>query len=227
LVYTPKKRMLNAYKGIFSDRYPVAPEFWSLYPAKVLGVSMIEFEREIPFWESLQHIFRMHKTEGWGAAFPQVNNPDLDIKVELKKVKGTQYLETTNLRFKGIPFEKSKIYDENEPSWIKKHLINRVDDLEPALEMELSDKSEFDFNKVNSAHKSVGEDYLLEMWMGTPFFDSQTSERSGISKMVALPSESRGRKETYSAHWAGQNRQRRFCIQGLPWCMIPFIFLQN
>lgn len=45
--YTFKKRMLNAYKRIFSDRYPVAPEFWYYYPAKLLGVDMIAFESEV------------------------------------------------------------------------------------------------------------------------------------------------------------------------------------
>ncbi len=80
--------MLNAYKGVFSDRYPVAPEFWYLYPAELLGVSMIEFEREIPFWRSLQEVFTHHKSEGWGAAFPKVNNPDLEKEVSLKKNRG-------------------------------------------------------------------------------------------------------------------------------------------
>jgi len=184
-VYTPKQRMLNAYKGIISDRYPVAPEFWYLYPAKVLGVSMMEFEREIPFWKSLQQIFTMHKTEGWGAAFPQVHNPDLEKEISLKKTEGSQYLETTKMRFKGTPFEKSKIFDENEPSWVKQHVVKETNDLEPALEMELSHKNEFDFSQVNKAHKGVGEDYLLEMWMGTPFFDF-LAEMMGFEDAVMM-----------------------------------------
>ena len=40
--YTGKQRMLNAYKGVFSDRIAISPEFWYYYPAKVLGVDMIE-----------------------------------------------------------------------------------------------------------------------------------------------------------------------------------------
>jgi len=59
-MFTPKQRMLNAYKGIASDRYPVAPEFWNYYPAKILGVSMVEFEREIPFWFSLKTVFEKY-----------------------------------------------------------------------------------------------------------------------------------------------------------------------
>ena len=42
--YTPKQRMLNAYRGEWSDRAPVAPEFWVYYPAKLLDVDMIEDE---------------------------------------------------------------------------------------------------------------------------------------------------------------------------------------
>ena len=55
--WTPKKRMLAAYRGQPQDRRPVAPEFWYYYPAKVLGLSMVEFEREVPFWQSLQKTF--------------------------------------------------------------------------------------------------------------------------------------------------------------------------
>ena len=36
--FTPKQRMLNAYRGTPSDRFPVAPEFWYFYPARLLGV---------------------------------------------------------------------------------------------------------------------------------------------------------------------------------------------
>ena len=42
--------MLAAYEGWFSDVVPVAPEFWYYVPARLLGVSMIEFEREISHW---------------------------------------------------------------------------------------------------------------------------------------------------------------------------------
>ena len=57
MITTPKQRMLNAYRGTFSDRYPVAPEFWNYYPARILGVDMIEFEREVPFHLALKTTF--------------------------------------------------------------------------------------------------------------------------------------------------------------------------
>jgi len=46
--FTSKQRMLNAYRGIPSDLPAVAPEFWYYFPAKLLGLDMIEFSR-VPF----------------------------------------------------------------------------------------------------------------------------------------------------------------------------------
>ncbi len=45
---TPKQRMLAAYRGQLADMVPVAPEFWYYLPARLMGVDMIRFEREIP-----------------------------------------------------------------------------------------------------------------------------------------------------------------------------------
>jgi hypothetical protein len=49
--------MLAAYRGMPQERAPVAPEFWYYYPAKVLGVDMIAFEKEVPFWYALKETF--------------------------------------------------------------------------------------------------------------------------------------------------------------------------
>ena len=62
---TPKQRMLNAYRGVFSDRYPVAPEFWTYIPAKVMGVDISTFEREVPLWQALHATFKQYDTDGW------------------------------------------------------------------------------------------------------------------------------------------------------------------
>ena len=99
--FTPKQRMLNAYRGVFSDRWPVAPEFWYLLPARLMGVSMVEFEREVPFWQALQTTFTHYGCEGWGAAFPTTHHPDAEKQVGFEKMPGTQYRETTNTRFRG------------------------------------------------------------------------------------------------------------------------------
>jgi len=62
---TPKQRMLAAYRGQASDRAPVAPEFWCYYPAKLLGLDMIEFSR-YPFHLALKTAFEQFGCEGWG-----------------------------------------------------------------------------------------------------------------------------------------------------------------
>ena len=65
-MYTPKQRMLNAYKGIASDYIPCAPEFWFYYPAKVLGITMVEYQREVPHYVGMQAAFKKFSCEGWG-----------------------------------------------------------------------------------------------------------------------------------------------------------------
>ncbi len=72
---TGKQRMLNAYRGLPNDRPAVAPEFWYYYPAKVLGVDMIQFEREVPFHLALKTTFEKFGCEGWGIAFFNVPSP--------------------------------------------------------------------------------------------------------------------------------------------------------
>ncbi len=197
LIYTPKQRMLNAYKGIASDRWPVAPEFWYLFPARVLGVSMLEFEREIPFWQALKTTFSKYGTEGWGAAFPEIVNQNLKKHSKLEKMNENQYRDTTLINFKGMEFESAKIYDLKEPSWVEQHIAKNENQLRDGIDMLLSADNIFDFNQVNTAHKEVGEDYLLEMWMGTPFFDF-IAEAIGFEKAVMyFISEEREILETY------------------------------
>lgn len=168
---TPKQRMLNAYRGIFSDRSPVAPEFWYLFPAKVLGVSMVEFERDVPFWQALQTTFKKYGTEGWGVAFPDITNPDVRKLTRFLKISDTRYRESISHQYKGKAFDTSTIYDLQEPSWVERHFVDDLTDLPVCVDMFLNNENIMDFGLANSAHAGVGEDFLLEMWMGTPFFD--------------------------------------------------------
>jgi len=163
---TPKKRMLNAYKGIKSDRIPVAPELWYYYPALVLGVDMIEFEREIPFWKALKTTFSKYECEGWGVAFPKIQNQNLETSVTLNG-----YEETTVHNHKGNIFTVKKMYDKIEPCWVTKRMIDDPSELEKAVDMLLDPGNEFDYGSVINAHNGIGESYLLELWTGTPFFD--------------------------------------------------------
>lgn len=170
-MYTPKQRMINAYRGLTSDRWPVAPEFWYFYPAKILGVSMLEFEREIPFWQALKTTFTKYGTEGWGAAFPEIVNQNLRKQSKFEKIDETRYRDTCLWNFKGREFHSTKIFDLKEPSWIESHIAKEENELDACMDMLLSEENIFDFSKVNHGHLAVGGDYLLEMWLGNPFFD--------------------------------------------------------
>ena len=175
--------MLNAYRGIYSDRWPVAPEFWYFFPARVLVVSMLEFERDIPLWQALQTTFVKYGTEGWGAAFPELVNPNLLKKSNFEKIDDTRYRDTCYMNFKGKKFISTKIYDVNEPSWVEQHLAEDGKGLNDCIDMLLSEENSFDFSEANKGHQKVGDDYLLEMWMGTPFFDF-IAEITGFGEAV-------------------------------------------
>ena len=163
--------MLNAYRGIFSDRYPVAPEFWCYYPAKVLGVDMIELERKIPLWQALHTTFKKYGCEGWGCASPEINNQDANSTSELKKISEKQYRSTTTTRFMGHEFRCGRVYGKDDPSWTVEYPVKDEKDLSLYMDMMLSEKTIFGFSSVNDAYFSVSEDYLLEFDLGVPFFD--------------------------------------------------------
>jgi len=67
---TPLQRMLAAYRGEPTDTVPVAPEFWYYVPAKLLGMTMVDFELQVPHWQGLQHTFKHYSCEGWGIVSP-------------------------------------------------------------------------------------------------------------------------------------------------------------
>ncbi len=170
--YTPKQRMLNAYRGRFSDRYAVAPEFWYYYPAKVLGVDMIQFEREIPLWKALQTTFVKYQTEGWGIAWADSQNPHVEGTSSFDLIPGSsQYRLKNTLKIRGREFTSSRIYDKIEPSWSEEHLIKNEEDAAVFIEAGLNPDITFDFTNANKAYNGVGEDYLLEFVLGGTFFD--------------------------------------------------------
>lgn len=169
--YTPKKRMLNAYRGEFSDRYPVAPEFWSYYPAKLLGVDMVEFEREVPMWEALQKTFVHYGTEGWGVAGAGQTIPDQTVESSFEKTGEGQYVSKTQMKYRDKVFSTARAYDKFEPSWVTEHAVKDEEDLAAFFEMNFHPDAEYDFAGANEAHEKVGGDYLLELALPGPFFD--------------------------------------------------------
>lgn len=170
-VFTPRQRMLNAYRGVPSDRMPVAPEFWYYYPARLLGVDMITFEREVPFWEALKAAFGRWSCEGWGAAFPTVELDAARTDRRETRLDESRFRQTTVHQYRGHEFQSTSIFDRREPSSIETFPVRHAEDMALYAEMVLSERNRVDFSAAVQALQAVGESYLLELWLGVPFFD--------------------------------------------------------
>jgi hypothetical protein len=168
---SPKQRMLDAYRGTPRERFPVAPEFWTYFPAKLLGVDMVRFELEIPFWNALRETFLHYGCEGWGAAFAE---PEIEGRRVTKSMAGLgegRFRETTLSEWRGHSFTSTKIYDPSEPSSVERRPVSRPEELPAYLDMLLCPERRLDLSEASAAHAAVGEAYLLEFWLGLPFFD--------------------------------------------------------
>ena len=178
---TGKQRMLNAYRGAFSDRVAIAPELWYYYPAKILGVDMIEFQREVPFHQALKTAFEKFGCEGWGVAFAGAPIPDVstssqetwldDDTLEIRSTTRTPYGELTS----------AQRLSREEPGWaVERPLKDLARDL-PAWEAVAfgGDPDALDVTGLVRAWEEVGETYLLEAWLGVPFFDFFAGAREG------------------------------------------------
>lgn len=177
---TPKQRMLNAYRGLPNDVVAVAPEFWYYYPAKLLGVDMIRFAREVPFHLALKQTFEAFACEGWGVSFPAMPNPEVEGRGrEVWTAEGR--LEATNVartRF-GELTSRSAISLE-EPGWVLERPVKNLGaDLDAYEVMSLPDPELMDVTPLVKAWEEVGESYLLEAWLGVPFFDHFGGGREG------------------------------------------------
>jgi len=177
---TPKQRMLAAYRGELPDYTPVAPEFWYYVPAKVLGLDMITFEREVPHWEALLKTFDYYKTEGWGIAGPSIPTEGtssseewIDIGVGRFESRVTTHTPLGDLR-------SSSVFDPVEPCWSVEHAIKDFDRDWPAyVHSTLGNPEEADWSGVNAALDKVGENYLLEVYSGWFFIDYIAGSRQG------------------------------------------------
>jgi hypothetical protein len=168
---SPKERLLDAYRGIPGDRFPVAPEFWTYYPAKVLGIDMVRFELEVPFWQALRTTFLRYGCEGWGAAFVEPEIEGRKVSKRTEAIGGRRYRETTRTEWRGSEFLSTRLLDPAEPAAAEKPPLSRPDELATYLEMLLSPARRVDLSRAARAHGEVGGDYLLEFWLGLPFFD--------------------------------------------------------
>ena len=95
---TPRQRMINAYRGAWSDMRPCAPEFWYYVPARVVGADMIAFEREIPLWQAHQRTFAHYHTDGWSIVWPDRPNPAVETSSTFRRVGEGRYEEAHTIQ---------------------------------------------------------------------------------------------------------------------------------
>lgn len=180
MTMTPKQRMVAAYRGQLPDMVPIAPEFWYYLPAKLLGMDMITFERDTPLWEALLRTFRHYQTEGWGAIF--VSPPAMDV------TSSERWIDLGDGRFEARhtmqtpcgELTYSQVYDRHEPSWAAERAIKDFTRDWPAFQLtSMGSVEQTDWKSVNQAIAAVGETYLLEPWLGVPFFDYIATQRQG------------------------------------------------
>ncbi|RPJ38379.1 MAG: hypothetical protein EHM21_16935, partial [Chloroflexi bacterium] len=183
---SPRQRMLAAYQGRPTDFIPVAPEFWYYLPARVLGISMIELELEVPHWQALQQTFRHYRCEGWG-----IVAPDIPAGLCGKTAITQRWLaegrldETRAVRLANRDLRARRILDPGEPSWQVERYIKDFDLDWPAYaELAFVPPAALDWSPVQRALDAVGEDYLLEVYLGDPFIDFAGGQREGGFEQV-------------------------------------------
>lgn len=178
---TGKQRMLNAYRGLAAERPAVAPEFWYYYPAKLLGVDMIRFQREVPFHQALKAAFEKFACEGWGIAFADLPNERVTVNNrESWSDSDTLEVRTTTKTSRGT-LTGAQRFSREEPSWtIERPIKDLARDL-PAWEEAAfgGDPENLNVAPLIQAWQEVGESYLLEAYLGVPFFDCYASAREG------------------------------------------------
>ena len=177
---TPKQRMLNAYRGIPSDRVPVAPEFWYYYPAKVLDVDMIEFGK-IPFHRALKTTFEKFGCEGWGCVGCGAPVDGVDWKHEEKWPEADTVVHRRTVKTPKGTLASASRQERHEPGWTAERYVKDFDRDLPAFEYLTlgGDISRMDPSGAIAAWKEVGESYLLELGLGVPFFDYVAEGREG------------------------------------------------
>lgn len=184
---TPKQRMLAAYRGMPVDTVPVAPEFWYYVPARVIGVDMVTFEREVPLWEALWHTFRHYGTEGWGIVGTGIPAEDVRCHEEWLDLGDGVFESRTSIETPfGVLTSRAR-YSRKEPSWVVERPIKDFERDWPAYRhWTLGDVEAADWTGVEKALATVGEDYLLEVALGVPFFDYVAGGREGGPAQAVL-----------------------------------------
>lgn len=177
---TPKQRILNAYRGLPNDHAAVAPEFWYYYPAKVLGVDMIQFQREIPFHLALKHTFKKFDCEGWGIVSAPAPNENCQCRNEEKWISEDNLEVRSTISTSKGNLKSAVRYDRMEPSWtIERPVKDLAKDIPAYEQVSFTDSKNIDFAPAIRAWREVEESFLLEFYIGVPFFDFFAGAREG------------------------------------------------
>jgi hypothetical protein len=177
---TPKQRMLAAYRGEAADTVPVAPEFWYYVPAKLLGVDMVTFEREVPLWEALQRTFRHYGTEGWAIVGAGPPCPDVTGSGEWIDLGEGRFEARTTWQTPAGTLTMRQQYSREEPSWPVERPIKVFERDWPAYRYCcFGEVEDADWSGCQRALDAVGEDYLLEVAVASQFFDFIAGPRAG------------------------------------------------
>ena len=168
---TGKQRMLNAYRGLPGDGVAVAPELWYYYPAKLMGLDMVEFSR-VPFHLALKRAFAEVGCEGWGikSVWPPAADAETDTRERWLDDERLERHRVTRTPLGVI--ESREVLSRTEPAWSTERPVKDVDrDLPAYLAAHLGDPEGVDTRPLVQAWEEVGEAYLLEGLLGVPFFD--------------------------------------------------------
>lgn len=190
---TPKQRMLAAYRGEKLDRVPVAPEFWYYIPARLLGMDMIQIHRDIPHWKALQKTFRHYQCEGWGIVSPAP--PDGPFETRSEQIAGDNgQFETRHVtRTPAGELISRRRFHPDDPPWSVERPIKDFGKHWPVYaESALLEPGEYDWRPVQKALEGVGEDYLLEVFIGNPFTDFVGGPREGDFAQMVLDLQEHG-----------------------------------
>ena len=209
---TGKQRMLNAYRGLPVDTVPVAPEFWYYYPARLLGVDMIEFAREAPFHLALKQAFEQFECEGWGITFPVMPNAQIEGHSEERWVSEARLEVRSTVKTPARTLTSASLLDRVEPGWaMERPLKDFGRDLTAYEIMSLPDPQQMQVQKMVADWEEVGESYLLEAWLGGPFFDFYAGGREGgleaaIFDLLEHEPELEGLRQRHLAHMVEKTR---------------------
>jgi uroporphyrinogen-III decarboxylase len=135
----------------------------------------------VPFHQALKHSFETFSCEGWGIVFSKHENEAEEEITTEKWIDDDELLTTTDIQTPLGTLRSKTQYSKKEPSWLVERPIKEIERDLPAYEsMTMGGNPEkINATDINKALTEVGEAYLLEGWLGVPFFDFYAGGREG------------------------------------------------